>query len=163
MRLVGMSGIAGVGVLALLTGCASEMAAPMPGKPRSAESAPADADAAKLLNAERSRAGLSLVTRSDGLVAAAITHAEDMSAAGNFSHVGTGGFSVGDRVKAQGYSYCLVAENIAQGQTNAAEAIDSWMKSAGHRNRILNPATREFGMASAPGSYWVLVLAQPGC
>lgn len=129
----------------------------------SSESAPAVVDTAKLLNAERSRAGLSPVTRSDKLVAAAIAHAEDMSATGRFSHAGTDRSSVGDRLRAQGYGYCLVAENIAQGQTNAVEAVDSWMRSEGHRNNILNPAISEFGMAAAPGSFWVLVLAQPGC
>ena len=51
-----------------------------------------------------------------------------------------------------------VAENIAWGQHNAAEALGSWMASDGHRANILNPGYHRVGVAAytAPdGScYW---------
>ncbi len=41
--------------------------------------------------------------------------------------------------------------------------IRAWMNSPGHRRNILNPKVTEFGVARAPGNYWVLVMARPGC
>ena len=121
------------------------------------------ANSLPLLNAERSAAGLQPVRHSNRLTAAAREDARNLAATGLFSHVGTNGDTPGDRVKAQGYGFCVVAENISKGRKSAFEVMKGWMKSSGHRLNILNPDVTEFGMASAAGDYWVLVLARPGC
>src|SRR5262249_26200706 len=78
------------------------------------------------------------------------------------------------RVKASGYSYCMVAENLAYvvdslGFTTeqlAARLMQSWEKSPAHRrNLLLAPATQiGVGVAQSPRSrrfYAVELLARP--
>lgn len=116
-----------------------------------------------LLNSERSAKGLSRLSSSGRLTNAAQGHADDMAAKGYFSHQSADGRQLGDRVRALGYRYCAVAENIAQGQDDVAEVVQAWMASSGHRRNILDPELTEFGVGRAAGRYWVLVLARPGC
>ncbi len=85
-----------------------------------------------------------------------------MSTKGYFSHRSANGDTLGERVRAQAYRYCMVAENIAKGQPNERSAIESWMQSPGHRRNILDSGVTEYGMAGV-GDVWVLVLARPGC
>ncbi|WP_293452345.1 CAP domain-containing protein [Planktotalea sp.] len=96
------------------------------------------------------------------LARAAQLHANDMSAKTYFSHTGQDGSSAGDRVKRQGYGYCFVAENIAQGQKGALQALAGWQKSPGHRKNLLTANAIHFGMAEK-GGYWVMVLGKTGC
>lgn len=116
-----------------------------------------------LLNAERAALGLPGLARNARLEAAALLHAQDMARTGNFSHTGSGGSKPSGRVKTQGYSYCYVAENIAQGQPDAGTAMRSWMDSPGHRKNNLSKKATEYGAARAEGNYWVLVFGRPGC
>ncbi|PTX54125.1 uncharacterized protein YkwD [Litoreibacter ponti] len=116
-----------------------------------------------LLNAERTARGLPPLARDARLVAAAQAHATDMARTGRFSHTGSGGSQVSDRVQAQGFGYCYVAENIAQGQPSAAAAMASWMASPGHRRNNLSREARAFGAARGPGNHWVLVFGRDGC
>ena len=44
------------------------------------------------------------------------------------------------------------AENIARGQQDAAEVMESWMTSAGHRANILNCSLTRLGVGVAQGS-----------
>jgi len=148
---------------AVLIGCGPDGAEPDRRPPTRAEQPFTIGTVRALLNAERSARGLSPVRRSGQLAAAARAHAGEMSAKGYFSHRSANGNRLGDRVRAQGYGYCIVAENIAKGQPNERVVIDGWMRSSGHRRNILNPGVTEFGTAKAPGNYWVLVLARPGC
>ena len=120
-------------------------------------------DARSLLNAQRARRGLAPVSRSKKLTAAAAGHANNMATRGFFSHTSPNGRSVGHRVGRQGYDYCVVNENLSYGRRNLANVINAWMSSPGHRRNILNPKVTEFGVAQAPGGYWVLVMARPGC
>jgi uncharacterized protein YkwD len=64
------------------------------------------------------------------------------------------------RVRRAGYQACLVAENIARGQSDIRSVLADWMTSPGHRSNILNPQVTQYGFAGA-GSVWVLVLARP--
>lgn len=97
------------------------------------------------------------------LTKAAADHASDMAARGFFSHTGSDKSSVGKRVKRQGYGFCFVAENIAKGQKNLSQVMESWMSSDGHRRNILASEATEFGLVSGPGNLWVMVLGRPGC
>lgn len=115
-------------------------------------------DVGARLNAARAQRGLGQLTRSDALWRAALAHADDMSRNGYFSHTSRNGETLVDRAKAVGYSYCFIAENIAQGQRSAADVMNAWMNSPGHRRNNLSDRATEYGIARAAGDYWVLVL-----
>ena len=57
-----------------------------------------------------------------------------------------------------GISFTAAAENIASGQRTAAEVMNSWMNSAGHRANILNATYNQLGVGAAKDSngnlYW---------
>ena len=60
-------------------------------------------------------------------------------------------------MKKFGISYNYAGENIAMGQENPQEVMNSWMNSNGHRKNILNPNFTELGVGIAfDGSslYW---------
>ncbi len=114
-----------------------------------------------LMNTARAGPGLNPLSYNAKLAAAAQVHADDMSANNFFSHVGSDGSSFAQRIVAQGYNYAWAAENIAQGQVSEAEVFADWMNSASHRANILSAEPTEFGLAWAPGNYWVLELARP--
>ena len=114
------------------------------------------------VNAFRAANGQAPLSADGRLARAAQSHANDMQAKNYFSHTGQDGSSVGDRVKRQGYGFCFVAENIANGQKGALRALAGWQNSEGHRKNLLSRNATQFGMAQA-GEYWVLVLGKPGC
>jgi uncharacterized protein YkwD len=115
------------------------------------------------MNTARAGPGLNPLAYSTQLGAAAQGHADDMSINGFFSHVGSNGSTLGQRVSAQGYGFCWAAENIAQGQPSNAATFTAWMNSPPHRANILSSQPTQFGLGVAPGNTRVLVLARPGC
>jgi uncharacterized protein YkwD len=46
------------------------------------------------------------------------------------------------------------AENIAVGRVPVSSICSSWMRSAGHRRSILDPATKWIGAGFATGGSW---------
>jgi uncharacterized protein YkwD len=70
-----------------------------------------------------------------------------------------------DRLAAAGYAWSSYAENIAMGQTSAAAAMDSWMRSSGHRANILSTNNTEIGIGFARDSagrpYYVQIFGRP--
>lgn len=82
--------------------------------------------------------------------------AEFMARTDKFSHE-AGGKKPADRVKAAGYEYCIVAENIAYdfnsaGFTTDALAhslMDGWKKSPEHRKNLLDPDLFDIGVGLA--------------
>jgi uncharacterized protein YkwD len=126
-----------------------------------------DAQLLQLTNAQRRQAGLPALRLSSQLGQAAQAHAQDMARNNIFSHTGSNGSSMVDRVKATGYSYSAIAENIAAGDPNPEATIRQWMNSPGHRRNILNRNYTEigFGYVAAPNTryrhYWVQVFGTP--
>lgn len=121
-----------------------------------------DQSFAGMLNSVRSVNGAGTVTYDARLGAAAQGHANDMLANTFFSHTGSNGSTVGQRVTAQGYNWITVGENIARGQQSEAEVLAAWVNSPGHQANNVNPNFEDFALARAgSGSqlYWVLVLA----
>ena len=116
--------------------------------------------AAAALNDLRTKAGRGALAEHPALVAAADTHARDMARRGYFSHTGADGSSVGQRLRAQGYQWCHVAENIAKGQKTLPEVMEGWFFSPGHRANMIAREAAVFGLARA-GDVWVMVLARP--
>ncbi|MEZ4423620.1 MAG: CAP domain-containing protein [Gemmatimonadota bacterium] len=116
----------------------------------------------RLLNEARIEAGLEPLTVDLRLVASAERHALDMSGHDHFSHTGTDGSTVSARVRAAGYDWTHVAENIAAGQTGPEAVVAAWMDSPPHRGNILAPGARHVGLgfemapASRYGTWWTL-------
>lgn len=121
------------------------------------------ADIGGLLNAARAENGLPPLSMNPKLAAAARVHAQDMARGGFFNHVGSDNSKPSQRVRAQGYGYCFVAENIAQGWKTPEQVMQGWMDSPGHRKNNLSSKASEYGAARAEGDYWVLIFGRPGC
>ena len=119
--------------------------------------------AAVSINAVRAKHGQMALSPSEKLTRAAKVHAEDMIRKGFFSHTGSDGSTIGTRAAAQGYGYCVIAENIAKGHLDVKDVLTAWMKSKGHRRNILNAEVTEFALVRGQGDVWVMVLGRPGC
>lgn len=112
-----------------------------------------------LVNAERAKNGLKALTLDTGLNSVAQKHSEDMAKNNYFSHTSLSGKSPFDRIKGAGISYKTAGENIAAGQTTAAQVVNSWMNSEGHRKNILNASFTKMGLGFAKANsgyktYW---------
>lgn len=103
-----------------------------------------------LVNQERARVGCAALTVNAQLMTAARLHSEDMAMNNRFSHTGSDGSTVQQRIDAAGYAWSRYGENIAAGlSTPDAVMFDSaygWMSSPGHRANILNCSMREIGV-----------------
>jgi len=106
-------------------------------------------------NSQRAAAGCPPVRGDAQLARAAQGHAADMAAKGYFSHTSRDGRTFSQRVLAAGYPR-PGGENIAQGQSSAAEVLQAWMTSSGHRANILNCSFTALGVGyDSNGDYWV--------
>lgn len=110
-----------------------------------------------LVNEERSKAGLSPVTESSDISAAAAIRAQEITI--NFSHNRPDGSYYNTVLDQSGISYWGSGENIAYGQRTPAEVMNGWMNSQGHRANILNGSYTKIGVAYYQNSngvtYWV--------
>ncbi|MGD8620224.1 MAG: CAP domain-containing protein [Gammaproteobacteria bacterium] len=97
----------------------------------------------------------------------AYAHSRDMGDYNYFSHTGSDGLTVGDRVRNAGYDWFAVGENIAAGQETIETVMAAWLDSPGHCANIMRSVYTEFGAASyrVDGSdypiYWTQVFASP--
>lgn len=111
-----------------------------------------------LTNRERARAGLPPLSRDPRLAAAAQAHSADMVARDFYSHTAPDGGGPRDRAAAAGSALRTVGENIACGQRSAAEVVQGWMNSPGHRANILQAGFTRIGVGFAgggrAGTYW---------
>ena len=103
-----------------------------------------------LVNDERAAAGCGALSADSGLTAVARAHSADMRDRGFFAHVDPDGLDPFDRAGRAGVT--ARAENIAWGQQDAAEVMDSWMDSSGHRANILDCSLTRLGVGIAQGS-----------
>jgi uncharacterized protein YkwD len=89
-------------------------------------------------------------------------HSLDMATNNFFSHTGTGGTDMSERVEAQGYTgWTTLGENIAAGNDTAAATVQQWMTStSGHCGNIMNSSFEDIGVgvaydaSSDYGWYW---------
>ncbi len=119
-------------------------------------------------NAYRVAHGCRALARNTTLMGTAQAHSADMAAHDFVGHNSFSGATIGNRIKAAGYTYALVAENIAWGQKTPEAVVDLWFNESppndAHRKNILNCALRDIGvgyvyLASDPGkvtshTYW---------
>lgn len=112
----------------------------------------------RLVNAERTKAGVDPLTLNATLCTAAQLRAQELPT--QFAHTrpdGTQCFTVLDQV---GQNYRTAGENIAAGQTSPAQVVSDWMNSPGHRRNILDASFTQLGVGyvqtdSGYGEYWV--------
>lgn len=124
---------------------------------------PITAQAVEMVNSIRASKGLAPLKQSRKLGRSADAHAQDMARKKLFSHYGSDGTTPGKRARRQGYRFCYISENIAEGQHDIKEVMQAWMDSPGHRKNILSKKVKSFGMARSAGNRWVMVLARDGC
>lgn len=105
-----------------------------------------EARVVELTNNFRAQNGLPPLTVNVQLTATAETHSQNMAVQDFFSHTGLNGSQPSDRVKASGYNYTFVGENIGAGYSTPEEAVQGWLNSPGHRANILNPNYQEIGI-----------------
>jgi len=115
-------------------------------------------------NAERKKAKLDPLSADPQLTEAARKHAANMARQAKLDHT-LDGKDAADRIKAAGYSFRRMGENIAHNYQTPADAVDGWMKSKGHKENLLNAELTHIGVAVAKSDkgepYWVQVFATP--
>lgn len=153
---------AALGLLGLGT-VAQQCAPPPPPKPALVQVAGVQGGAVDSVNGHRAAAGLTPLVIDSRLTSAAQSHANDMANRRVMTHTGSNGSNAGQRIAVYGYGARMWAENVAAGQATAADAVNAWMKSSGHRANILNNQLVNIGVAAATGSngvtYWTMVFA----
>lgn len=120
----------------------------------------------ELINQYRAENGLEPLALSTPLSVASERHSEDMGTYGFFSHTtqGSSYYPVGsghpERISQEGYDYnTYTAENLAYGQTTAAEVFEAWRISPGHNVNMLGDySVIGIGLAWVNGTpYWTTV------
>lgn len=128
---------------------------PKPAPQPTTQAAPtATGEVVVLVNKARAGAGCTPMVEDARLTQAAAAHSADMAAQRYFSHTSRDGRTFDQRIIAAGYPQ-PGAENIARGQRTAAQVMESWMDSPGHRANILNCSLHAIGVGLATnGMYW---------
>ncbi|MBV9109240.1 MAG: CAP domain-containing protein [Gemmatimonadetes bacterium] len=134
---------------------------PLPASP-GAPAAQGDvgAEVLRLVNADRGRHGCPALQWDAAAAGAAQAHSDDMARRNYFSHTSPEGRTAVDRLHAQGANFRALAENIAMGQPTPAEAVRSWLGSAGHRENIENCVYTRSGVGYRDGR-WTQVFYTP--
>ena len=111
-----------------------------------------------LVNAERTKRGISALTLDSSLSSVATKKSQDMVNENYFDHTSPTYGSPFDMMKEFRISYRTAGENIAKGQKTPQEVVTAWMNSEGHRKNILNPDFTNLGVGIAKDSngttYW---------
>lgn len=111
----------------------------------------------KLVNEERTKAGLPALTVNADITTAANVRANEIKRV--FSHTRPDGSSFSTALKEQGVSFRGSGENIAWGQKSPEQVMNAWMNSAGHRANILNKNFKNIGVGHYQDengtNYWV--------
>ena len=103
-------------------------------------------------NQARKKHKLAPFTRYLALESAAQKHSNWMERKGVCDHTGSGGSDPHERMKREGFSGDLTAENCYQYPARrdhkklAKNLVDGWMKSSGHRSNILHPQLKYLGV-----------------
>lgn len=135
----------------------------------------AEQAALALVNQARAQAGCGPLQMEQRLTKAAAGHAQAMAQQDFFGHNDPRGKTPMNRIRAAGYKYHAMAENIAAGNESPEKTVAQWINSAGHRKNMLNCTYRQTGLARAydpadqplPGQnyamnyYWVQVFGTP--
>jgi uncharacterized protein YkwD len=100
-----------------------------------------------LVNAERSKVGLSPLKRNLLLDQAARNKAADLVSKGYWSHTSPEGKTFNEWIQEAGYRYLHAGENLAKDFPNVSDAVPAWMNSPTHRENILKVVYQDTGIA----------------
>jgi uncharacterized YkwD family protein len=119
----------------------------------------------ELVNKERAARGLTLLKYNYELARMARIKSQDMIDKKYFSHQSPTYGSPFTMMEDFGFKFSAAGENIAYGQMTAAEVMNTWMNSAGHRANILSEAYTVIGVGvakTASGTlYWTQEFMKP--
>ncbi len=105
-------------------------------------------------NIERQKRGLPVLQESSKLNQSADLKTEDMLNLQYFSHLSPTGKGVKYLAERVGYDYLFLGENLARGNfKDDQDLVESWMRSLGHRENILNPDFAEIGISIQKGEF----------
>ena len=114
-----------------------------------------EAEVVRLVNAERAKEGLAPLTLDWELSRVARYKSQDMHDRGYFSHQSPTYGSPFEMMRAFGLRYRTAGENIARGYASAAQVVNAWMNSSGHRANIMNAGFTKIGVGYvADGNYF---------
>jgi uncharacterized protein YkwD len=128
-------------------GAALMIAGPAQAAPTKASETALQTEINRLINVQRTNHGCAALKTDAKLTVAARGHSAFMAQTGKFSHTGRSNSNFVARSKAAGYAKPS-AENIAWGYRTAAQVVDGWMKSPGHRTNILNCQSKTVGVGA---------------
>jgi uncharacterized protein YkwD len=97
-----------------------------------------------LVNRERTTRGLPRLAASRQLNRSAQGWTGTMVRTGKFTHGARNAFA--KRIRATGYDWRAVGENIATGYPTPRAVVAGWMASTGHCQNILSPSFRDIGI-----------------
>ena len=130
---------------------------PAPSAPTGGETVSSEVnEVLSLVNSARDKNGLSPLTLSKELCAAAEIRAKETVR--SFSHTRPNGTSCFTVLKEEGIAYRTAGENIAYGQRSASAVMNAWLNSPGHRANILGKNFGKIGIACYTMNgvkYWV--------
>ncbi len=121
--------------------------------------AEAEQEMFRLVNTERAKAGLQLVSFDNSLRDVGRAHSDDMFTRGYFSHYTPGGVSPFDRMTNVGITYVYAGENLALAPSTDL-AMQGLMNSPGHRANILNPNFNKIGIGVIDGGIYGKMYSQ---
>lgn len=115
-------------------------------------------DVIRMVNIERSKAGLEVLRPNWELSRVARHKARDMRDKAYFSHTSPTYGSPFDMMRAYGLRFTAAGENIASGQATPEQVMKAWMNSKDHRANIMNAKFEQIGVGYARGGsgryYW---------
>jgi uncharacterized protein YkwD len=119
----------------------------------------------ELTNAAREKEKLEPLKLNPVLTEVARAHSANMAKKGQMEHV-LDGKKPSDRVKAAGYDYSWIGENIAETDGDTPDVIfKRWMESPHHKENILRDKFTEIGVGMARNDkgeiYYTQVFASP--
>ncbi|SOC08763.1 spore coat assembly protein SafA/uncharacterized YkwD family protein [Ureibacillus xyleni] len=120
-----------------------------------------ETEVVRLVNVERAKVGLPALKSDWEVARVAEDKSQDMADKNYFNHTSPTYGSPFTMLKNYGINYRSAGENIAQGQRTAAEVVNAWMNSSGHRANILNKNFTHIGVGYvADGHYWTQMFIQ---
>ncbi|OGY89837.1 MAG: hypothetical protein A2927_01190 [Candidatus Komeilibacteria bacterium RIFCSPLOWO2_01_FULL_45_10] len=99
-----------------------------------------------LTNQSRADFNLAPLYQNFQLTQAAKNKANDLIKKNYFSHNSPDGKTFSQWVKEVDYQYAIVGENLAMGFSSSEAVVKAWLKSAQHRQNILNPRYNQIGI-----------------
>ena len=106
---------------------------------------PSETQMFAMVNSERAKVGVGVLTWEPQLVPVARAHAKDMWERNYFSHYSPEGKDVGDRLTEAKIKFMVAGENLALAPT-LQTAHTGLMNSQGHRENILEPSFKKMGI-----------------